>query len=271
MAKKFEILKDDFLRVTDTVSNKIELLEPKSNVFYNAVSLNKGEIKMYFVQGVNKSNSIFFKTTIGEAIDGSDVVFTAQTFEDFCTDSKLGFKSASGGSGAGGDSYMQMYANKKYVLPSSGRFAGVGGTVGYTNSDVDLDSGDTTAIGYIADAAAVVIGTSDFAYKLEQIRASSNAMTFADEIQLAVGYRDIRDGQFYNNNSPNPVLLHTENIVKSGSTGYNCWTKLITFATPLDIPANKEVVIGYKCTIFDGAAASVNMWHCATTLTLKKV
>jgi hypothetical protein len=182
-----------------------------------------------------------------------------------------GFKAASGGSGAGGDSYMQMYANKKYVLPSSGRFAGVGGTVGYTNSDVDLDSGDTTAIGYIADAAAVVIGTSDFAYKLEQIRASSNAMTFADEIQLAVGYRDIRDGQFYNNNSANPVLLHTENIVKSGSTGYNCWTKLITFATPLDIPANKEVVIGYKCTIFDGAAASVNMWHCATTLTLKKV
>jgi hypothetical protein len=100
MAKKFEILKDDFLRVTDTVSNKIELLEPKSNVFYNAVSLNKGEIKMYFVQGVNKSNSIFFKTTIGEAIDGSDVVFTAQTFEDFCTDNKLGFKAASGGSGA---------------------------------------------------------------------------------------------------------------------------------------------------------------------------
>jgi hypothetical protein len=100
MAKKFEILKDDFLIVTDTVSNKIELLEPKSNVFYNAVSLNKGEIKMYFVQGVNKSDSIFFKTTIGEAIDGSDVVFTAQTFEDFCTDNRLGFKTASGGSGA---------------------------------------------------------------------------------------------------------------------------------------------------------------------------
>ena len=100
MAQKFEILKDDFLKITDTVTSQIKLLEPKANVFYNVSNLNVGQVKIYSVQGVNKFADTIFETTIGEATDGSDVVFTAQTFEDFCTDNKLGFKAASGGSGA---------------------------------------------------------------------------------------------------------------------------------------------------------------------------
>jgi hypothetical protein len=100
MAQKFEILKDDFLKITDTVTSQIKLLEPKANVFYNVSNLNVGQVKIYSVQGVNKFADTIFETTIGEAIDGSDVVFTAQTFEDFCTDNRLGFKTASGGSGA---------------------------------------------------------------------------------------------------------------------------------------------------------------------------
>jgi hypothetical protein len=100
MAQKFEILKDDFLKITDTVSGLKKFLEPKANFFFRIEDLNSGNIKIYATQAVNRSASIIFNSEIGEAIDGSDVVFTAQTFEDFCTDNRLGFKAASGGSGA---------------------------------------------------------------------------------------------------------------------------------------------------------------------------
>jgi hypothetical protein len=271
MAQKFEILKDDFLKITDTVTSQIKLLEPKSNVFYNVSNLNVGQIKIYSVKGVNKFADVIFETTIGEATDGSDVVFTAQTFEDFCTDSKLGFKAASGGSGAGGDSYIQMYNNLLYLLPSNGAFAGFPVNRGYTNFDCTLDTNKTVPVNYIENNAALIIGYSDFAYKLEKIRVASNLIANAEEIQLVVGYRDIRNGSSVYGNAPNPVLLHTENIARVGTSANNGFDKLVTFATPLDIPEGKEIIIGFRCTIFNGTAANVELFHVGTTLTLKKV
>jgi hypothetical protein len=271
MAQKFEILKDDFLKITDTVTSQIKLLEPKSNVFYNVSNLNVGQIKMYSVKGVNKFADVIFETTIGEAIDGSDVVFTAQTFEDFCTDSKLGFKAASGGSGAGGDSYIQMYNQTRQRLPSNGNFVGINEAKGYTNNDMFDDTGESVAVNYVENSQAIIIGYSDFAYKLEKIRAAGNVMNGAQQIQLVVGYRDIRGFDVYFADSPNPVVLHTENIDYSDNLSSRTWTKLVTFATPLDVPADKEIVIGYKVTIFNGGPSASDLWHTGTTLTLKKV
>ena len=270
MAQKFEILKDDFLKVTDTVTSQIKLLEPKSNVFYSASELNTGAIKIYGIQGINRSSSVIFNSEIGEAVDASDVVFTAQTFEDFCTDSKLGFKAASGGSGAGGDSYIQMYSQTWYRLPSDGNFVGVDDGLSFEYLRFDVNSGESVPVNYLAKPTALIIGYSDFAYKLEKIRVAGNIMQNGQEVQLVVGYRDIRQGTLSTADSANPVVLHTELIDYGGST-INTWGKLVTFETPLDIPAGKEIVIGYKCTIFDGTPAIVDIHFLGTTLTLKKV
>lgn len=172
-------------------------------------------------------------------------------------------------SGGGGDSYIQMYFNCRYTLPSNGNFSGFNEARSYTNGDASTDSTESVPVNYVENSKAIIVGYTDFAYKLEKIRVASNIMQNAEEIQFVVGYRDIRAGVFYNADSLNPVVLHTENIAKD-SASLNCFTALVSFETPLDIPANKEVIIGYKCTVFSGTASVVNLWHCATTLTLKK-
>lgn len=179
------------------------------------------------------------------------------------------FKEVAFAGAGGGASYIQMYNQMKWTLPANGNFAGMGDGTSYTNGDPTTDSTESIAVDYVANSIAVIIGYSDFAYKLEQIRVASNTMLNASACQLVVGYRDIRDGVTFNVNSSNPVVLSTETLSKPGAhaTGF---TKLVTFATPLDIPANKEIVIGLKATSLD-SASTVSLWHCATTLTLKKV
>ena len=180
------------------------------------------------------------------------------------------FKEVAFAGAGGGASYIQMYNQTRWTLPSNGNFAGINDSTGYTSGNAIQNTGESVDVNFVENSLAVIIGYSDFAYKLEKIMVAGNLMVNSQQVQLVVGYRDIRSTVFFNGNSPNPVVLHTENI-NYGSGIYQTFNKIVTLSTPLDIPADKEIVIGYKCTIFDGTPANVDMWHCGTTLTLKKV
>jgi hypothetical protein len=264
MAQKFEILKDDFLKITDTVTSQIKLLEPKSNVFYNASNLNVGQIKMYSVKGVNKFSDVIFETTIGQAIDGSDVVFTAQTFEDFCTDSKLGFKAASGGSGA--DSYEHIYAAAKIGLHLSGNFVGMSES---SNPSLDINTNMATQVSLnaVKDSKAKVIGITSSICTLDTLSLSIRYVGNVTSLDFVVGYRDkILSSQTLAADSLNPVVIETKSETTIAERPFS---KDYSINSSIQIPANKEIVLCFRRS--DSAGQGADLWHCLTQLTFKKV
>lgn len=99
MATKIEII-GEALVITDTDTNKVILDVPKGDVYYfNEYLIDRGLIYIYDISVVNRYDSVLFKGDLANAIDTTDTPFTAESFMDFCR-LNLGFKTASGGSGA---------------------------------------------------------------------------------------------------------------------------------------------------------------------------
>lgn len=97
--KKFEIINNSLV-VTDTVTNKILFDNPKSEIYYNSAFLFLIPNEIRIVDLSSKyNNSIIFSCLLSEAVNSLSVAFTQETFIDFAR-RNLGFKTASGGSGA---------------------------------------------------------------------------------------------------------------------------------------------------------------------------
>lgn len=91
MAKKIEMIGNS-VRVTDTISGKIELSEGRAQVWYKEADLQKGRISFYDIHRPGRSSADFAFLLLDEAVDSGDISFTENTFRTFCTDN-LAFSS----------------------------------------------------------------------------------------------------------------------------------------------------------------------------------
>ena len=100
MAKKFEIL-ESALVITDTITGEYKDF-PKRDTYYSSKDLIDGKIKMYDTNGVNAKGSYVYQCDLSEAVDSNGEPFSESNFVSFVR-VNMGFNTASGGSGAGGD------------------------------------------------------------------------------------------------------------------------------------------------------------------------
>ena len=100
MAKKFEIL-ESALVITDTITGEYKDF-PKRDTYYSSKDLIDGKIKMYDTNGVNAKGSYVYQCDLSEAVDKNGEPFSEANFVSFVR-VNMGFNTASGGSGAGGD------------------------------------------------------------------------------------------------------------------------------------------------------------------------
>ena len=100
MAKKFEILGQSLV-ITDESIPKVLFDFPKGEVYYDsALLINDGIIKINNIDALDNAVASAPRILLSDAIDGTDTPFTESTFIAFAR-TNLGFKTASGGSGAG--------------------------------------------------------------------------------------------------------------------------------------------------------------------------
>lgn len=113
--KKFEIINDSLV-ITDMVVNKVVFDEPKSNVYYSLYSL-QSPTKLIQLTDVsaNDDRAIAFTCSLSNASDSTLVPFTEASFQDFVRTNRLGFKTASGGSGAEADPLFNGSEAKLFV------------------------------------------------------------------------------------------------------------------------------------------------------------
>jgi hypothetical protein len=99
MAKKFEIVGQSLV-ITDESIPKVLFDFPKSEVYYDsALLINEGIIKINNIDALDNAVVSASRVLLTDAVDGTGTPFTESTFISFAR-TNLGFKTASGGSGA---------------------------------------------------------------------------------------------------------------------------------------------------------------------------
>jgi hypothetical protein len=100
MAKKFEIVGQSLV-ITDESIPKVLFDFPKGEVYYDsALLINEGIIKINNIDALDNAIVSASRVLLTDAVDGTGTPFTESTFISFAR-TNLGFKTASGGSGAG--------------------------------------------------------------------------------------------------------------------------------------------------------------------------
>jgi surface protein len=118
MSKKIEILSNSVV-ITDTITGIEELDKAKSYVYYDIKSLNAGRISLNFKSGNISGVTEVFSCNLADAVDTELVAFTIESFKSFAR-LNLGFKTASGGSGAeeGGGEAVWSQADYQEIYDS---------------------------------------------------------------------------------------------------------------------------------------------------------
>lgn len=99
MAKKIEII-GQALVITDTVAGEVVFEAPKAEYYYKIKTLlNQDKIKFYNLDHEDNASARPITVDLSDAIDSTDTPFTVNSFQTFAREN-LGFKTASGGSGA---------------------------------------------------------------------------------------------------------------------------------------------------------------------------
>ena len=99
MAKKIEVV-GQALVITDTVSSNILFEAPKGEYYYDIKALfNQGKIKFYNLDHEDNATVRPPIIALSDAVNSADAAFDIASFQTFSREN-LGFKTASGGSGA---------------------------------------------------------------------------------------------------------------------------------------------------------------------------
>lgn len=86
MAKKIEI-QGSAITITDTISGLIEVAHPSKDTWYKQEDLDNGRISLYDSNGTTgrgMSSIEFPPIDLSDAVDSSDLSFTAVSFKEFC-------------------------------------------------------------------------------------------------------------------------------------------------------------------------------------------
>ena len=81
MSKIFQII-DNSVRITDSITNSIELSLPKKTVWYKNDILDLGYIELYDISDSNKT-VLIPRVSLIDAVDENSVAFTKASFIDF--------------------------------------------------------------------------------------------------------------------------------------------------------------------------------------------
>lgn len=116
MAKKFEII-GQALVITDDSIPRVIYDNTKGEVYYdNKTLVEDGIIKINNIDALDNAIKTAPKVLLSEAVNSLNEPFTVQTFQTFAREN-LGFKTASGGSGAGedGDSAFEIAVSNGFT------------------------------------------------------------------------------------------------------------------------------------------------------------
>lgn len=98
MAKKIEII-GQALIITDTTTGTVVFDAPKAEYYYDVKLLQRGKISLHNLDYVDNAIARLPIMNLSDVIDETDTPFTVNSFQTFAREN-LGFKTASGGSGA---------------------------------------------------------------------------------------------------------------------------------------------------------------------------
>jgi len=186
MSKRFNIVSQSLV-VTDSITGNILLDFPKSKIYYNAEKLERDSIVYIYnidddEERLDERTKIF---SLSDCVDGdnADAVFNISTFKTFVRQN-LGFKTASGGSGAvssvfgrtGGVSAqagdydadkITETANRVFVTPAEKAAIGSGGVSSYSETFGD---GVLSTIRITHN-----LNTTDFTHRVKEVATGRDA------------------------------------------------------------------------------------------------
>lgn len=185
MAKKIEII-GQALVITDTVASKVLFEAPKGEYYYHVKTLvNNGKIKFYNIDHEDNAVARPPIVDLSEAIDSGDVAFTESSFQTFAREN-LGFKTASGGSGAVGT--LQQVTDQGATTSTNTGFLGnlaVGAAATPFGAKFGVDLGTLAGSG-----AFMAVNSVDF----EPTSGSGNMWGWSNLIDIVDGvpYQSVR-------------------------------------------------------------------------------
>ena len=121
MAIKFTLVGTDdgkkkLVLIDEGNGNQEVFDRPAHDIYYKIEKLNLGYIALYDITNeITRPDQLYPHIEIGNAKDPSGVVFNATTFKSWAR-ANLGFKSASGGSGAGWDDQVEFRSDLPITL-----------------------------------------------------------------------------------------------------------------------------------------------------------
>lgn len=147
MAKKIEIIGQSLV-ITDTDTSKVLFDAPKSEYYYKIKDLQEQSI-INFYHRDEGDNAVDTPDNIvlSDAVDSGDTPFNESTFQTFAREN-LGFRSASGGSGAVGT--LQQVTDQGAVTTVNSTFSGGANFLGGGNvfgANVNINAGVDTGSG----------------------------------------------------------------------------------------------------------------------------
>lgn len=172
MAKKLEII-GQALVITDTSIPKVIFESPKSEVYYDlGLLLNDGVIKINNIDALDNAVVSAPRILLSDSVDESDTSFTVSSFQSFAR-TNLGFKTASGGSGAvdsvngqtgvvslNADDISDSSTTKKFTTEAeASKLAGIENNATADQTDAEIETAYNNQVSIVSQADAEA-GTS---------------------------------------------------------------------------------------------------------------
>ena len=203
MSYKFEIRGENNLVITDTTIvdavDTIVLDMPKVDVYYRAKELKDGTIFLYDKNSVNAIASGVLTTPLANCINDLDVAFTKESFIAWVYSKKLGFKTATGGSVADKNGFVDYNDLATATTPIN--------IISDTWTDIPNDTlGAFTNTNYLPDGVTTLI---------------NGVNGYLDFSELTLGSDVLIRIDFVINPNTNNSLLETRYILGQGAGEYS--------------------------------------------------